>query len=58
MSDATTLLESAQSAFGRARSSQAAADLRLTLEVDESALAHRLLGVIAYADDDFETRAP
>lgn len=55
MSDATTLLESAQSAFGRGDFAQAANDLRMTLEIEESALAHRLLGVIAYADDDFET---
>jgi DNA-binding CsgD family transcriptional regulator len=47
-------LESAQAAFGRGDFARAAGDLRMTLELEESAPARRLLGVVAYADDDFE----
>ncbi|MDQ1434674.1 MAG: hypothetical protein QOF59_1490 [Actinomycetota bacterium] len=55
MSEAAGLLESAQSAFGRGDFARAASDLHLTLELENSAPARRLLGVIAYADDDFES---
>jgi DNA-binding CsgD family transcriptional regulator/Tfp pilus assembly protein PilF len=54
VSETVGLLESAQSAFGRGDFARAASDLQLTLELEESSLARRLLGVIAYADDDFE----
>ncbi|MDQ1379859.1 MAG: hypothetical protein QOJ71_578, partial [Actinomycetota bacterium] len=54
MSEAASLLESAQSAFGRGDFALAAGDLRMTLDLEESAPARRLLGAIAYADDDFE----
>ncbi|MDQ1384715.1 MAG: hypothetical protein QOG65_2094, partial [Actinomycetota bacterium] len=54
VSEAASLLESAQSAFGRGDFALAAGDLRMTLDLEESAPARRLLGAIAYADDDFE----